>query len=109
MYLGASPFSALYTSSRTLNWMRNLIGRGFGILFEAEMLTRTICLKTLFQIFCKIILNSEIIFKGIRSRWQFLELRSINIQSPYRSTIQKILRGNVGSHQVSNITTPNIL
>ena len=26
MYLGASLFSALYTSSRTLNWMQNLIG-----------------------------------------------------------------------------------
>ena len=26
MYLGASPPSALYTSSITLNWMRNLIG-----------------------------------------------------------------------------------
>ena len=28
MYLGASPLSALYTSSRTLNWMRNLMRTG---------------------------------------------------------------------------------
>ena len=32
MYLGTSPFSALYTSSRTLNWMRNLIGSQWSLM-----------------------------------------------------------------------------
>ena len=47
MYLGASPFSALYTSSRTLNWMRNLIGSQWSLMRTGVICSYFLVLDTI--------------------------------------------------------------
>ena len=53
MYLGASPLSALYTSSRTLNWMWNLIGSQWSLMRTVVISSYFLVLDTILALlFC---------------------------------------------------------